>query len=634
MPNYCMICGSKSLGEISEGLICDSCKGNPFKVEKLRQKLAEKSDLINLKKTYSQDFASLKDINSADMWNFYVEYHKSVEEENKTTQKRIRETIKLFPSTASNVLDIGVGYGFVIEELHKKFPHLSLAGIDISSKAIQNIKQKLDGDFRVGSAENLPWPDNSFDVVLLLEILEHIPATNLFGVLNEVRRVLKNSGVLIVSVPLYENLEAYTFKCPVCNSLINPNGHVRSYTPKLVLSELKLAGFLIKKVKKIWPASRTAYFSPLLSRLFPSRFKPANLLIQCKKKSNKKVLMFAPFFYPHIGGVERHVQRLSEELIKKKHKVTIVTVKHDQNLPEFEQLNKIKIYRFPKKRLLNIWFWVFRHRNLIKNADIIHCHDSHTFIFWYLPFRFLYPLKPVYITFHGHEGSLPIPRTKKIMRKIAERLTNGNICVGGFIAKWYGTKPNFVVYGGVDEPKHTGNIMNSKISAVFIGRLERDTGILTYISAVKILKRKYNINLEVDVCGDGSLREIIEKIIRENKLNIRLHGFVENPIDYLIKGKFAFVSGYLAILEAMINKRLVFSVFENELKKDYLTLIPNSKDMMIIVSSPKELAEKIVYYYKNPKKAEEKIKNAYRFAKEQTWEKVANTYLKLWGVEK
>jgi len=277
----CLVCGA----ELSKGIVCDSCKSNPFKIEKLRQKLAEKSDLINLKKTYSQDFAALEDINSPNMWDFYMKYHRSVEKENKTTQKRIQETIKLIPKDASSVLDIGVGYGFELEELHKKFPHLLLAGIDLSAEAIRNIKQKFNGDFRVGSAENLPWNDNSFDTVLLLETLEHIPSTNTFTVLNEVQRVLKNEGALLVSVPLYENLEMNTFKCPVCRTLINANGHVRSYTPELIISELKLAKFSVKKIKKIFFVSKTKQLRMVLSHIFPSHFKPCNILIKAKKEN-------------------------------------------------------------------------------------------------------------------------------------------------------------------------------------------------------------------------------------------------------------------------------------------------------------------------------------------------------------
>ncbi len=345
-----------------------------------------------------------------------------------------------------------------------------------------------------------------------------------------------------------------------------------------------------------------------------------------------KILMLAPLFPPHIGGVEKHVKRLSEELIKKGHEVTVVTKKHDQCLPDFEELSKIKVYRFPKMRLPKVWFWIYKHRNLIKETDIIQCHDFSTFIYWYLPFRFLCPFKPIFITFHGYEGIVPIPRKVLLLRKITEYLTNGNICVGDYIPKWYGTKATFISYGGVDVPPTVSNMDCN--GAIFIGRLEKDTGIMTYINALKILKGKYGINLKVDICGDGSLKGMIEKIIKENKLNVELYGFVENLFDYLNKIKFAFVSGYLAILEAMINKKLVFAIYENELKKDYLILMQNSKSMIVVASSPEELAEKIAYYHKNPEKTKEKIIKAYLFAKEQTWTKVVNTYLKLWGVKK
>jgi len=344
-----------------------------------------------------------------------------------------------------------------------------------------------------------------------------------------------------------------------------------------------------------------------------------------------KILMFAPLFHPHIGGVEKHVKRLSEELIKKRHKITVITIKHDQSLPDFEELGKIKVFRFQKMRLPKVWLWIYSHRYLIKNANIIHCHDYTTFIYWYLPFRFLYPLKPVFITFHGYEGIIPIPREILFKRKITEFLTKGNICIGDYIPKWYGTKADFISYGGVNMPPLPPVNNASYNGAIFIGRIEKDTGIMTYINALKILKSKYGINLKVNICGDGSLQEEIGRLAKENKLNSKLHGFVEDPVDYLIKSKFVFVSGYLAILEAMINKKLVFSVYDNELKKDYLTLIPNSEKMMVIVSSPEKLAKEILHYYKNPEKANEKIKNAYNFAKKQTWGKVANIYLKLWG---
>jgi ubiquinone/menaquinone biosynthesis C-methylase UbiE len=276
----CIFCNAKTDRE----QMCHSCKSDPFKVEKFRQILAKKSDLLNLKNTYMNGYASFENINSPDMWDFYMKYHTSVEKDNKTTIRRIKQTIRLLPHNIHSILDIGVGYAFLYEAINKSMRNVSLAGVDISGEAIQNIKQKIVGDFRVGSADMLPWEDNRFDTVLMLETLEHIPVFSLHKVLSEARRVLNDDGYLIVSVPVYEKLETCTFKCPVCKSIINPNGHVRAYTPELIQSELKMANFVIKDVKKIWPESRIYPAMPVLNDLYTDKFKPINVIVKCTKE--------------------------------------------------------------------------------------------------------------------------------------------------------------------------------------------------------------------------------------------------------------------------------------------------------------------------------------------------------------
>ncbi len=343
------------------------------------------------------------------------------------------------------------------------------------------------------------------------------------------------------------------------------------------------------------------------------------------------VLMLSPSFYPQIGGVENHVKRISEELIKKGHFIIIITAKNQESLLDYEEIKTIKVYRFSCSNLWEIWLWLFRKRELICNADVIHCHDFSTFIYWYLPFRFLFPFKPVFITFHGHEGILPIPKKILIERRITNILTKGNICIGAYIPKWYGTKTNYILYGGVDGPakNNIDEVLDYK-KTLYVGRLERDTGIMAYIMAIKILEGKYCLKLEMDVYGDGSLRSTLEDYINRNGLKVKIHGVVREAFSDCPVGKFAFVSGYLAILEAMINKKLVFALYENELKKDYLTALPNSGNIMVIVSNPHELAEKLFYYYENRNKTEQKIITAYNFAKQQTWGKIADSYLRLW----
>ena len=333
------------------------------------------------------------------------------------------------------------------------------------------------------------------------------------------------------------------------------------------------------------------------------------------------ILLLTRLYYPHIGGVERHVEEVSKRLVEKGYKVTIVTELLDRTKRE-ETLDGIKIIRFTYHKikflgLIFIWLQLLRRFQLIKTSDIVHIHD--VFI-WYLPFKFLFPKKVVYTTFHGWEGKYPIPPKFKFLRKIAEKLTLGNICVGDYLKKWYETKSTYTTYGGVELYNyHTTVRVNS---AVFIGRLTRDTGLPIYLSTLKLLKK---CKFEIDFLGDGKLRDKAQEFGK-------VHGFVEDIIPYLIKAKFVFTSGYLSILEAMAAKKLVFAVYDNPVKQDYLEMSPFAK-WIVAENSPKILAEKVGYYLKHPEEEKKLVEEGYNWASRQTWDKVVSLYLKLWGIK-
>lgn len=146
-----------------------------------------------------------------------------------------------------------------------------------------------------------------------------------------------------------------------------------------------------------------------------------------------KILFLTRRAWPQIGGVEKHVREVGLRLEKKGYKVRIISEK-DVKYPQIKFTG-----------LLYIWYWFFRNRKLIENSDIIHCHD--VFI-WYLPFRFLYPKKLVYVTFHGWEGIWPIPKSSILLRKLATKLACGTFVVGDYVMKYYGIKASKILYGG------------------------------------------------------------------------------------------------------------------------------------------------------------------------------------------
>ncbi|OIP57781.1 MAG: hypothetical protein COX79_04250 [Candidatus Levybacteria bacterium CG_4_10_14_0_2_um_filter_36_16] len=359
-----------------------------------------------------------------------------------------------------------------------------------------------------------------------------------------------------------------------------------------------------------------------------------------------KVLFIAPYFYPSIGGVEKHVLEISKRLVKKGFSITIiaedknsdVTTNYQDRVSSDSKANitkktvksiyfdnkigkKIRVFRFKfgranRLKKFKIWYCLFKNRKLIQEADIIHCHD--VFI-WYLPFRFLYPNKKVYTTFHGYE-SYPIKKGAWLVHKISEKLSNGNICVGEYLHKWYGTNPTYLTYGAVTLPKAFPKIKKN-ISALFWGRLDVQTSILEYCKAVKILKKKYP-EFFFRVIGDGKQRKEVENYVS-------VEGFKLSAEHELSKYRFAFVSRYLSTLEAMAAKRLVFVLYDNPVKKDCFAMGPFAK-RVILVGSAEELVSKVEYYLSNPKEEKKIINEAFEWVSKQSWDRLIAKYLSLW----
>ena len=340
-----------------------------------------------------------------------------------------------------------------------------------------------------------------------------------------------------------------------------------------------------------------------------------------KEQQKQQILFLTKFYFPHVGGVEKHVSEIADRLISKKFSIIIITEQYRKDLPLFEKGKKLTIHRIPvpKSVFLKkffIWKWFLMNFKIFKGTNIIHVHDI---FYWILPFWFFIPKKKIFITFHGYEG-FPIKKSWIFARKIAESLTQGNICVGNFMKKWYGTRPNFVIYGAVEAKKLKNNHFKKK-SIIFFGRLDSQTNILEYTQGFKRLFKK-DKKYSLDVFGDGELAAKLKK-------PIVVHNFNENVQGILYKYEYVFVSRYLSILEAMQSKKLVFAYYDNEIKKDYILDSPFSK-YIISASSPKELALKVEHYSKSEAEKEEMIEKGYNFSSKQTWEKVVNTYLKLW----
>lgn len=101
--------------------------------------------------------------------------------------------------SGSRMLDIGCGSGEYTTELAPRFEKVD--GIDIERDRLDLFEQsKLEHiDLEIMSATNMSYDDNTFDVVVMIEVLEHL--ANVAGSLREIQRVLNPSGSLYLTTP-------------------------------------------------------------------------------------------------------------------------------------------------------------------------------------------------------------------------------------------------------------------------------------------------------------------------------------------------------------------------------------------------------------------------------------------------
>lgn len=112
---------------------------------------------------------------------------------------RLAEQAEL--DSAQRVLEIGCGTGNLTLLVKQRSPHLDVVGLDPDAKALARAARKarragLDLHLDRGFADELPYPDSSFDRVLSALVFHHLEATSRLATMREVLRVLRPGGSL------------------------------------------------------------------------------------------------------------------------------------------------------------------------------------------------------------------------------------------------------------------------------------------------------------------------------------------------------------------------------------------------------------------------------------------------------
>jgi 2-polyprenyl-3-methyl-5-hydroxy-6-metoxy-1,4-benzoquinol methylase len=180
------------------------------------------------------------------------------------------------------ILDAGCGEGYGSCFISEKATEV--VGIDISEEAVQHARTKYTKDnikYEVMNVQNLQFKNDSFDVVLSFQVIEHLSDASKF--LKEIKRVLKNNGMAIVGTP----------NKALCNGKDNGEYHLKEYHyaeyMDLLNSNLgptKFYGVNIKSGKY----SKLKLINLILSldvlkirHIFPYKFRKSTLMTMEKK---------------------------------------------------------------------------------------------------------------------------------------------------------------------------------------------------------------------------------------------------------------------------------------------------------------------------------------------------------------
>jgi len=217
------------LTQIRDSFVCNACQIEYTIVEGV-------PDLV-LPSNYS-----ITDINIVDK---YENFGKIISRTDAPQEiQRKKTTVDLVHGNA--VLEIGCAEGWMTNDLAKKeIDHLF--SCDISMSYLKRAKKKnIDSNFIRMDAHNIPFPDEFFDCVIVTAVLEHLVAP--YKALEEINRVLKQSGTLILVVPNnmgFRNIIGHLLR----RYKQTKSAHINSYDVFSMLDLLKFTRFKPEIIK-------------------------------------------------------------------------------------------------------------------------------------------------------------------------------------------------------------------------------------------------------------------------------------------------------------------------------------------------------------------------------------------------
>lgn len=180
----------------------------------------------------------------------------------RTFEKAFRELVRdhAIPlGRETQVLDIGSAGGAFLRAVENM--GMTAIGIEPNKWMSAYARDIYHLDARAGVLNDHTFPDKTFDVVTLWDVIEHVPAPT--EELKEIHRILKPEGLLIINYPDYTSFPARILgrKWPFWLSV-----HLTYYTPVTIRKQLRSTGFTVVSIRPHWQTLELGY---VFQRMIP-----------------------------------------------------------------------------------------------------------------------------------------------------------------------------------------------------------------------------------------------------------------------------------------------------------------------------------------------------------------------------
>ena len=218
-----------------------------------------------------------------------------------------------------SMLDVGCGEGRHIFGVMQEYPMMKCVGLDMDDDSLKKAEEgysyfesisEVGAEFIKGSAYSLPFPDNTFDLIVCSEVLDHLHEYN--DAVIEINRVLKPGGKFFASVPAFwpEKICWYLSK----EYQNQPGGHLRIFDQKKLIHEIEDRGFKFLSSEKFHSIHSPYWWL----RCFFWKSQEKNLLVKVYKKILERHILKKPRIIDNIDKLMNPIMGKSFSMYFKK----------------------------------------------------------------------------------------------------------------------------------------------------------------------------------------------------------------------------------------------------------------------------------------------------------------------------